>query len=72
MAIVAHHPLTIFQVIQKPPGGFAGWIGRTARLWRSRIRERRSFEVIDDRALHDLAVSRWDFEREIAKPFWRG
>jgi uncharacterized protein YjiS (DUF1127 family) len=50
----------------------ADWIKRTIRLWRSRAGERRSFGFISDRELRDLGLSRWDFEREIAKPFWRG
>jgi uncharacterized protein YjiS (DUF1127 family) len=45
---------------------------RTLRLWRSRIRERQAFPVLDERALRDLRLSRWDVERELAKPFWRG
>ena len=45
---------------------------RTLELWRSRIRERGSFTVVDERDLRDLGMSRWQFERELAKPFWRG
>jgi uncharacterized protein YjiS (DUF1127 family) len=47
-------------------------LSRTLRLWRSRIRERQAFPVIDDRDLRDLGVSRWEVDRELAKPFWRG
>jgi uncharacterized protein YjiS (DUF1127 family) len=45
---------------------------RTVRLWGARIRERHTFPVLDERDLRDLRVSRWDVERELAKPFWRG
>jgi uncharacterized protein YjiS (DUF1127 family) len=44
---------------------------RTLRLWGARIRERHTFPVLDERDLRDLRVSRWDVERELAKPFWR-
>ena len=42
-----------------------------ARHWRSRRQERRTFASLDSRDLHDLGVSQWDVEREIARPFWR-
>lgn len=45
---------------------------RTLRLWRKRIRERHAFAVLDERDLRDMRLSRWDVERELAKPFWRG
>jgi uncharacterized protein YjiS (DUF1127 family) len=47
-------------------------LGDRLRLWRSRSRERQSFAVLGERELHDLGLSRWDVEHEIAKPFWRG
>ena len=50
----------------------AHFLGQTLRLWRARHRERRAFPVLDDRDLLDMRLSRWDVERELAKPFWRG
>jgi uncharacterized protein YjiS (DUF1127 family) len=50
----------------------AASIGRTARLWRSRLRERRAFPLLDERDLRDLGVTRWELEQELRKPFWRG
>ena len=44
----------------------------TLRLWRSRFNDRREFPVLEERELRDLGLSRWDVERELAKPFWRG
>jgi uncharacterized protein YjiS (DUF1127 family) len=45
----------------------------TIRLWRSRIRERHVFPAgLDERQLHDLRLSRWELDRELRKPFWRG
>jgi uncharacterized protein YjiS (DUF1127 family) len=41
------------------------------RHWRSRRRERRMFASLDGRDLHDLGLSQWDVEREVARPFWR-
>lgn len=76
MAAVTHNALTNYQAtFRSPPirsGGVGDWIKRTIRLWRSRSRERRSFEFLNDRELQDLRLSRWEVEREIAKPFWRG
>jgi uncharacterized protein YjiS (DUF1127 family) len=46
---------------------------RTIQLWRARIRERRAFPAdLDERQLHDLRLSRWELDRELRKPFWRG
>ncbi len=45
---------------------------RTLRVWRARIGERHAFPVLGERDLRDLRLSRWDVERELAKPFWRG
>jgi uncharacterized protein YjiS (DUF1127 family) len=52
--------------------GATGSLGRMIRLWRSRIRERRTFVSFDDRELRDLGTSRWTIERELSRPFWRG
>jgi uncharacterized protein YjiS (DUF1127 family) len=47
-------------------------VARTLRVWGSRIRQRHVFPEIDDRELRDLRISRWELQRELAKPFWRG
>jgi uncharacterized protein YjiS (DUF1127 family) len=47
-------------------------LGRTLHLWRARARERDALTLIDERDLHDLSLSRYDVQRELAKPFWRG
>jgi uncharacterized protein YjiS (DUF1127 family) len=50
------------------------WLIRLADLvidWAERARERRFLAELDDRALHDIGLSRSDAEREAAKPFWR-
>jgi uncharacterized protein YjiS (DUF1127 family) len=52
--------------------GIAAAIGRTIGLWRSRIRARRGFAVLDERDLRELRLSQWEVDRELAKPFWRG
>lgn len=59
-----------------PPAKGLSYVGvgdlrRVVRRWRSWSRERRVFASLDDRDLHDLGLSRWDVEREIARPFWR-
>jgi uncharacterized protein YjiS (DUF1127 family) len=53
-------------------GGIAARIGRTLDLWRARIRDREAFAALNDRDLHELHLSRWEVQRELAKPFWRG
>jgi len=76
MSYTAHHPLINCQSDRnssaKRGTTLARSIARTLRLWRSRARERRVFPVLDDRDLNDMGLSRWDVERELAKPFWRG
>jgi uncharacterized protein YjiS (DUF1127 family) len=61
----------------RPPPGLdrmrpTGILGRMVRLWRSRIRERRTFASLDDRDPSDVGTSRWDVERELSELFWRG
>lgn len=42
------------------------------RRWRRRVYERRLLARFGERDLRDLALTRADIQREIAKPFWRG
>ncbi len=39
--------------------------------WQDRLRERATLRELDERALHDIGLSRADIEREAQKPFWR-
>jgi uncharacterized protein YjiS (DUF1127 family) len=39
--------------------------------WQERVRERATLREMDERALHDIGLSRADIEREAEKPFWR-
>jgi len=39
--------------------------------WQDRWRQRRILESMGDRAMHDLALSRADIDREASKPFWQ-
>ena len=55
-----------------PAAGLAARISDTIRLWRERVRERHAFHTLGHRELRDLGLSRWEAERELAKPFWRG
>jgi len=43
----------------------------TARLWRRRARERAALAQMDERALHDIGLSRASAVFEINKPLWR-
>ena len=38
--------------------------------WQERWVQRRALESLDDRTMHDLALSRADIHREASKPFW--
>jgi uncharacterized protein YjiS (DUF1127 family) len=53
-------------------GSLTRSIADTLRLWGDRIRERRAFPLLEERDLRDLRLSRWEVDRELAKPFWRG
>lgn len=76
MVAAVDHSMAECQADQPPPGvgtvGLTTSIGRTIGLWRSRIRERHAIGSFDYRDLRDLGLSRWDAERELSKPFWRG
>jgi uncharacterized protein YjiS (DUF1127 family) len=50
--------------------GAAAMLRRIA-LWRRRAVERRQFLAMDERALKDLGISRYDAVAEAAKPWWR-
>ena len=72
MSTTVHHALPNCQL--KRPSLFATIaqsLVHTLQLWRSRVRERHGFTVIDERDLRDFGISRWEVERELAKPFWR-
>jgi uncharacterized protein YjiS (DUF1127 family) len=53
-------------------GGLAAWIANAARRWRERATERRELAQMDERALRDARLTRWDVEQQISRPFWRG
>ena len=40
--------------------------------WRDRARERHQLARLDDRALRDMGLSRYDVAEEVGKPFRRG
>lgn len=48
-----------------------GWLARL-RLWLALARERRQLARLDDTALSDLGLTRWQAEREARRPFWDG
>lgn len=39
--------------------------------WIDTARQRRSLQMMDDRLLRDVGLSRADVEAETSKPFWR-
>jgi uncharacterized protein YjiS (DUF1127 family) len=74
MSATVHQTLTDCQAYERRPtaGLFQGAVARIIRRWRNRIREREAFANLDYRDLRDIGISRWEIERELAKPFWRG
>ena len=76
MPIAVHQPMINYQPdrlsLTTRGAALADRIGRTLRLWRSRLRERRAFPLLEERDLRDLRVTRWELEQELRKPFWRG
>ena len=48
-------------------------LGRLIKRWRSRVRARRSLELLDQREqseFSELAWLRWELERELARRRW--
>jgi len=76
MYVVADDPLINSHSAQRTLAARAATavegLRRTLHLWRTRVRERDALTLIDERDLHDLSLSRYDVQRELAKPFWRG
>lgn len=76
MAATAYNAMTNCQAVSKPStsqgNGLVASFSRLTQLWRTRIREREALASFDDRDLKDLRLSRWDAQREAAKPFWQG
>jgi uncharacterized protein YjiS (DUF1127 family) len=75
MSAIAHPGLTDCQVSIRSSPAYAkrrpGWASRTLATWQNRIAERQAFASLEYRDLRDMGLSRWDVEREVAKPFWR-
>ena len=44
-------------------------VGKLAE-WQDRAEYRRHLAELDDRLLRDIGLSRYDVQREAAKPFW--
>jgi uncharacterized protein YjiS (DUF1127 family) len=40
-------------------------------VWRQRLRSRQELVMLDDRALRDVGLTRYDALQEARKPFWR-
>jgi uncharacterized protein YjiS (DUF1127 family) len=74
MNTITPHALTDCQAYgrRRSSSSVAGWFVRIAGLWRARAQERQAFARLEYRELRDLGVSRWEVERELARPFWRG
>ncbi len=43
----------------------------TLETWQERVDQRRHLLELDERLLRDIGLSRYDVQREAAKPFWR-
>jgi uncharacterized protein YjiS (DUF1127 family) len=40
--------------------------------WQDRVRQRQQLELLDQRMLRDIGLTRVDIDLETRKPFWRG
>jgi uncharacterized protein YjiS (DUF1127 family) len=43
----------------------------TVLAWQNRVRERRQLQMLDQRMLRDIGLTRVDIDLETRKPFWR-
>lgn len=67
MAVLTDHGLTNYQ-----PSSFSlALLWETLKLWRRRAQERNELARMDERALHDIGLSRGAIYAELHKPFWR-
>jgi uncharacterized protein YjiS (DUF1127 family) len=75
MSATTHNTLTGCQAAGGPSShdriGVAARVGKLFAAWRRRIQERDAFAHLDERDLHDIGLSQWEVETELAKPFWR-
>lgn len=44
----------------------------TVLTWQDRVRQRNQLELLDQRMLRDIGLTRVDIDLETRKPFWRG
>ncbi len=75
MSATTHDPLINCHSVPRSQtlvGTLRQSVADTLRIWRDRIRERQAFPALTDRDLRDLRISRWELDRELGKPFWRG
>ncbi|MBS0641277.1 MAG: hypothetical protein JSS43_15490 [Proteobacteria bacterium] len=47
-------------------------LGRLVTAWRERRQGWENYGRMSDRDVRDTGLSRWDIERELARPFWHG
>lgn len=74
MSYIARRHLTDSQpapLSRAPAPHDAHTLSDVITAWRARLRDRRELAALDERDLRDARLSRWDVERELAKPFWR-
>ncbi len=75
MHISAQHPLTncqpAAQTTATSSGGIVGWLAHALHNWRERSADLRELALMDERALRDARLTRWEVEQELNRPFWR-
>jgi uncharacterized protein YjiS (DUF1127 family) len=74
MASLAHSTLTVFHAgdrARRVPSLLARTV-EAVRLWRRRVRERRSLAGLSEYELRDFGATPVDRFQELSKPFWRG
>jgi len=67
MAVTTDHGLTYYH----PSRSSLAQLWATLKLWRRRALERDQLARLDERALHDIGLSRGAIYAELQKPFWR-
>ncbi len=76
MTVAAHHAMTNYPAApvraESRPAGLFELLLRLVGVWLTRMEQRRALGRADYRDLRDIGATRWDVEREMAKPFWRG
>ncbi len=71
MAVTTDHGLTYYHPSRSSLARSLAQLWVTLKLWHRRALERDQLARMDERALHDIGLSRGAIYAELQKPFWR-